>query len=230
VSKSGGASYHGSSYWYGRRDTWNSNSWEKQPIRYAEGQIAHRHLRRQPRRPLRIPGVGDGAGERKLFFFYSLEAPQVQRPGPLRLFRVPTELERRGDFSQSIDTTGRAVTVVDPVTRQPFPGNVIPANRIDPNTQRLLNMLPLPNRPGENFTYNFSRQETSENPRMNNVVRVDGRPSKNDTIWVMGRTFMSNQYGSESPRRRRGGASSTPPTCSATTRSTADGTASSAPT
>jgi hypothetical protein len=197
VSKSGGASYHGSSYWYGRRDKWNSNSWENNRSGTPKAKLHIDTYGVSLGGPLRIPGLGDGAGERKLFFFYSLEAPQVQRPGPLRLFRVPTELERTGDFSQSIDTTGRAVTVVDPVTRQPFPGNVIPANRIDPNTQRLLNMLPLPNRSGENFTYNFSRQETSENPRMNNVVRVDGRPSKNDTIWVMGRTFMSNQYGSE---------------------------------
>ena len=44
-------------------------------------------------------------GEKKLFFFYSLEAPQVQRPGPVRLYRMPTALERRGDFSQTFDAT-----------------------------------------------------------------------------------------------------------------------------
>jgi len=196
VSKSGGTDYRGSTYWYGRRDSWNANSWEANRSGTPKAKLHIDTYGFNLGGPVRIPGlVGDR--EKKLFFFYSLEAPQVQRPGPVRLFRVPTEAERRGDFSQSIDTTGRAVTVVDPVTRQPFANNVIPANRIDPNMQRLLNMLPLPNRPGENFTYNFSRQETSENPRMNNVLRVDGRPSTSDSIWVMGRTFMSNQYGSE---------------------------------
>jgi carboxypeptidase family protein/TonB-dependent receptor-like protein len=197
VSKSGGTDYHGSLYWYGRRDKWNANSWEANRAGTPKAKLHIDTYGLNVGGPVRIPKlVGDGA-EKRMFFFYSLEAPQVQRPGPLRLFRVPTEAERRGDFSQSIDTTGRAVTVVDPVTHQPFPGNIIPANRIDPNTQKLLNMLPLPNRPGESFTYNFSRQETSENPRMNNLLRIDSRTSRNDTIWVTGRTFMSNQYGSE---------------------------------
>ena len=132
----------------------------------------------------KIPGLyGNGSDDRKLFFFYSFEGPQVQRPGPTRLFRVPTALERQGNFSQSIDTTGRAVTVVDPVTRVPFAGNIIPANRIDPNMQRLLNMLPLPNQAGDNFTYNFSRLETSENPRWNNLLRIDNRSSGGNSIW-----------------------------------------------
>jgi TonB-dependent receptor-like protein len=195
VSKSGGTDYRGSLYWYGRRDAWNANSWEANRAGTPKAKLHIDTPGFNIGGPLRIPRL-IGA-DKKTFFFYSMEAPQVQRPGPLRLFRVPTEAERRGDFSQSIDTTGRAVTVVDPVTRQPFPNNVIPANRIDPNVQRLLNMMPLPNRPGESFTYNFSRQETSENPRMNNLLRVDSRTSSGDTIWVTARNFISNQYGSE---------------------------------
>src|SRR5262245_12584435 len=148
VSKSGGSTYHGSTYWYGRRDKWNANSWEANRSGTPKAKLHIDTYGFNLGGPAKLP-FGKGGDEKKLFFFYSLEAPQVQRPGPVRLFRVPTELERRGDFSQSIDTTGRQVTVVDPVTRQPFANNVIPANRIDPNTQRLLNMLPLPNRPGE---------------------------------------------------------------------------------
>jgi len=52
-----------------------------------------------------------------------------------------------------------------------FPGNVIPANRLDPNALALLNMMPLPNvaatSPGSGALSNFTRQETPENPRMN---------------------------------------------------------------
>ena len=196
VSKSGSAQYRGSTYWYGRRDKWNANSWENNRSGTPKAKLHIDTYGFNLGGPLRLPMLSEQKS-RKMFFFYSLEAPQVQRPGPLRLFRMPTELERRGDFSQSIDTTGRAVTVVDPVTRQPFPGNVIPANRIDPNVQKLLNMMPLPNRLGEGFTYNFARQETSENPRWNHVFRLDNRASSGDSIWAMARTFNSNQYGSE---------------------------------
>ena len=52
-------------------------------------------------------------------------------------------------------------------------------------------------RSGESPNYNFTRQETSDNPRFNNLVRVDVRPSGNNTIWATVRTFSSSQYGSE---------------------------------
>jgi hypothetical protein len=58
-----------------------------------------------------------------------------------------------------------------------FPGNVIPQDRIDPNTRALLDMLPLPNRLDHNATasWNFLRQETADNPRWNNLLRIDTR-------------------------------------------------------
>ena len=56
---------------------------------------------------------------------------------------LPTELERKGDFSQSLNGSGGPRTIYDPwstqvsadggvVTRTPFPGNVIPASKLDP--------------------------------------------------------------------------------------------------
>jgi hypothetical protein len=197
VSKSGSTEYHGSAYYYGRRDWLNSNSWENERAGLPKAKYHIDTPGFNLGGPVRIPKLVGQNGDKRLFFFYSFEGPQVQRPGPTRLFRVPTELERQGNFSQSIDTTGRAVTVVDPVTRQPFPNNVIPAGRIDPSVQRLLTMMPLPNRAGENFTYNFSRQETSENPRFNHLLRLDKRSTGGNSVWGVLRTFNSNQYGSE---------------------------------
>src|SRR5436190_14253235 len=197
VSKSGSTEYHGSAYYYGRRDWLNANTWENNRAGLPKATSHTDTPGFNLGGPVRVPKLVGGHGEKKLFFFYSFEGPQVQRPGPLRLFRVPTALERQGNFSQSIDTTGRAVTVVDPFTRQPLPGNVIPQARIDPNVQRLLNMLPLPNREGESFTYNFGRQETSDNPRFNHLLRLDNRSAGGNSIWGTLRTFNSNQYGSE---------------------------------
>src|SRR5262249_49019667 len=135
------------------------------------------------------------------------EAPYVQKPGPLRLYRMPTARERAGDFSQTFDSNGRLIYVKDPLspfecpatTGGPgcFPGNVIPASRFDANALALLNLLPLPNAAGESATHNFRRQETSTNPRMNNVLRLDARPSGSNMLYVSVRTFSSAQYGSE---------------------------------
>ena len=45
---------------------------------------------------------------------------------PLSLIQatVPTAAERTGDFSQSLDQNNRLITITDPTTQQPFPGNI----------------------------------------------------------------------------------------------------------
>ena len=58
--------------------------------------------------------------------------------------RMPTALERNGDFSQTVDALGRAVQVNDPATGSPFPGNTIPRERISPEAAALLGYYPRP--------------------------------------------------------------------------------------
>jgi len=209
VSKSGSGAYHGSGYWYGRRDAWNATPWENSRAGLPK-----------PKLKIDTPGFNLGgpiprlfgsSGEKKLFFFYSMEAPQVQKPGQVRLYRMPTALERAGDFSQTFDINGRLMFIKDPLssgacsvtTGGPgcFAGNVIPTNRFDPNALALLNYLPLPNvastGAGSGALSNFTRQETPENPRMNNLLRIDARPSGNNSYWASYRQFSSNQLGSE---------------------------------
>lgn len=209
VSKSGTNTYRGSGYWYGRRKAWNATPWENNRSGVEKPEYHFDTYGATLGGPLRIPGlVGNGA-DKRLFFFYSLEAPQVARPGQLRLYRMPTELERRGDFSQTRDLNGRQIFIRDPLLAGTcsvtaggpacFPGNVVPAERIDASTRALLDYLPMPNRLDHNATasWNFVRQETADNPRWNNLFRVDGRPAAADNVWTVVRTFNSNQYGSE---------------------------------
>jgi len=197
VSKSGGSSYRGTSYYYARREAWNATPWEN-----------NRAGVDKPKYHIDTPGFSLGGPVTKtLFFFYSVEAPFVQKPGPLRVYRMPTALERAGDFSQTFDTNGRLIFIKDPLSPLPcaattggsgcFPGNVIPPSRLDPNALRLLNMLPLPNAIGTSPSANFRRQETSQNPRVNHVLRFDARPSGRNSLWTSIRTFSSSQYGSE---------------------------------
>ncbi|HMF93155.1 MAG TPA: TonB-dependent receptor [Vicinamibacterales bacterium] len=207
VSKSGSAEYRGTGYWYGRRDAWNATPWENLRLGLPK-----------PKQRYDTPGFNFGGpvplprqGDKKLFFFYSMEAPQVQKPGQVRLYRMPTVLERKGDFSQTFDANGRLMYIKDPRSPLPcsvttggagcFQGNVIPTDRLDPNGLAILNYMPLPNvncsSAGCGALSNFTRQETPDNPRMNNLLRIDGRPSGSNSYWVSYRQFSSNQFGSE---------------------------------
>src|SRR3954462_14033570 len=107
VSKSGSSRYQGSAYWYGKRDAWNATPWENERAGIAKLKLHVDTPGFNLGGPVKIPGLYDQHGSKKLFFFYSFEGPQVQRPGPVRVFRVPTALERQGDFSQTLDANGR---------------------------------------------------------------------------------------------------------------------------
>jgi hypothetical protein len=69
---------------------------------------------------------------------------------------VPTDLERHGDFSQTLDAFGNAVTLVDPSTGLPFPDNVIPADRVSPQAAALLAYYPTANLDGSRL-FNYQR-------------------------------------------------------------------------
>jgi len=220
ITKGGGSDYRGNLYWYGRRRAWTSNRWENNRTATAPADpqadcsttwtTASGATACGLRRPeyhfdtfgFNFGGPVPGQKEKKLFFFYSLEAPNVKRPGPLRQYMLPTEAERRGDFSQSFPygQPNNRVVVVDPNTGAAYSNNQIPANMIDRNMQNLMNMYPLPNALDVNETkgnYNFVRQETSRNPRHNHQLRFDWKPSEKDSLFFSAGMQKSYQAGSE---------------------------------
>ena len=63
---------------------------------------------------------------------------------------VPTAAMKGGDFSGFVDATGAVIPIYDPLTGQPFPGNVIPTSRFSPLSASILTDIPDPNRSGLN--------------------------------------------------------------------------------
>ena len=108
--------------------------------------------------------LGNPIIKNKLFSFFSYEAQRLRTPS-VSLWTVPTAAERAGDFSRSLNASGTLRTVYDPyttvfnpatgtATRQPFPGNVVPASRFDSLGARWMNDLApfIPNRTPDNVT------------------------------------------------------------------------------
>ena len=203
VSKSGSSAYHGNLYYYGRNEALNANDF-----------FNNRQGVKKPRYRFNTLGANLGGPVphtgKKVLFFYSMESPLVNRPGPLRNWMMPTDAEMRGDFSQTLDAQGRLIFIRDPLRPGTcsatsggdacFAGNIIPTNRLNSNGLALLNMLPRANNFDRTFTqglFNYSTQENAENPKLNNIVRVDWRPSNTDSFYFTFKDWYSDQRGSE---------------------------------
>jgi outer membrane receptor protein involved in Fe transport len=175
VTKSGTREFHGGGFYSQRRNKFNANEWQNNKFGRVKPPYSFDYSGYHLGGPVLLPGKFN-ASRNKLFFFWNQEFLPRTNPGNLERRTMPTELERRGDFSQSFGTDGRLIVIRDPQTGQPFPGNIIPANRIDANGQALLNLFPAPNATDAAATgrqYNYTFQSAYEQPRNDQVLRVD---------------------------------------------------------
>lgn len=197
TTKGGGNDFHGTGYLFHRNEGFNANSFFNNAN--TAGGIAaplQRNLYRynyagyNVSGPIYLPRFGEGgkqvySGKNKLFFFFGQDYAQQLLPAALlRQFRLPTALEAAGDFSQTLNGTGTArITIIDPLTKQAFPGNIIPANRINPSGQAILkyfsgfaNASGLPQ-------YNITSQVSSQAPRREDTIRIDYKLSDSTLIY-----------------------------------------------
>jgi hypothetical protein len=154
VTKSGTNQFRGSAYDVMTDSDWDANSWARE----KNGDPKPNNETKTMGYTIGGP-VGKPGGSNKLFFFYAHEYRPVSTTvngGNTIRMRVPSALERVGDFSQSLDNNGRPITIVDFQTGKPFPGNIIPANRLYGPGLDVLNRYPLPNvtqAPGTSYNY-----------------------------------------------------------------------------
>ena len=200
VTRSGTKDWHGSAAYYKRDDSLNANEYNRK-VACAGGQTTQCSppLYQFDNEawtlggPVLIPGSEFNKSRNKLFFFFSQDIVQRTDPGGLNERRMPTALERRGDFSQSFDVQGRLLFIRDPqlpgscslTSGGPacFPGNVIPANRQNATAQALLNMLPLPTIPQNANGNNYTFQTVQDWPRNDQVLRVDWNVAPKTTAY-----------------------------------------------
>jgi hypothetical protein len=204
VSKSGGTEFHGNGYWYVRNEDFNANDFINNrsvsavfPNGVPRPEYRYNTLGFSLGGPVYIPGHFN-RDKSKLFFFYNFEQLEDRIPGSLTQYMMPTALERQGNFSQTVDTNGKLIPVNDPLSHAPFPGNIVPSSRLDPNGVALLKMLPQPNfiNPAiTSNTYNDQIQEVMNWPKRSQLFKIDYVPAQKDRIWVRGKTWLSTQQG-----------------------------------
>ena len=127
VTKSGTTAFHGSGYWWHRHEGLNANNWKNNRDGLQRNLFRFNDPGYTIGGPVYIPNHFN-RNKDKLFFFFAQEFQEQLKPQSRRDMTVPTALERKGDFSASVDKNGNPVVIKDPTNGQPFAGNVIPAH------------------------------------------------------------------------------------------------------
>lgn len=153
VTKSGSNTFHGNLYEFLRNDKLdarNSFAAQRAPLRYNQyGGVLGGPIRKD-----------------RTFFFFNYEEWRLAL-GSTILDIVPTANERSGNFSLLRTASGASIPIFDPATNRPnpagngfindpFPGNAIPAGRLDRVSQNILPFYPLPDRTPSNVFTNAS--------------------------------------------------------------------------
>ena len=225
-TKSGSNQLHGTAYEYLRNDAFDARNFFVRKVERPDGS-----LQKDPVPPLDrhqfggalggafvIPGVYDG--HNRTFFFADYSGIKERR-GVTTVNTVPTAEQRRGDFSNYRDRNGNLIVIYDPATtrvdatgkvvRDPFPGNVVPADRIDDVGANIASLYPLPNTGSGNFDNYIS---TPDRDVTDNAFsgRVDHKISDNDSFFVR---FNYGKFKLDAPQGQANCCLPTPPDAAA---------------
>jgi trimeric autotransporter adhesin len=120
--------------------------------------------------PVQIPKLI--SADKRISFTVDYQVNRNRTGQVSQAVNMPSALERTGDFSQTL-LQGSPITIYDPTTGQPFPGNKIPLDRLSPQALALLKYFPNPNIPyaARNYqtTWNGLNNSNNLNVRLNNI-------------------------------------------------------------
>jgi hypothetical protein len=187
ITKSGTNQFHGSAFEFHNNESLNASD-------YFFGDSPDGKPDKLPvERNIFGGTLGGPIVRNKLFFFGSFEGYRSSR-SLTTSFSVPDAALRSGDFSQAVNTDGSLQIIYNPFTgnadgsgRQPFPGNMIPAEMLDPIAQQINGLYPSPNSDGigaGGLTNNYQRDETRTTDRYNYDVKVNFNANSSAQIWA----------------------------------------------
>jgi hypothetical protein len=196
ASRSGTNQIHGSAFEYLRNSKLDSNNYfaNQNGLRLANFQ---RHqFGGSLGGPVEIPRLYRGRD--RTFFFLTFEGIRQDNAQNSQQ-SVPTDLERRGDFSRSLNSAGQLIAIYDPFSTRPdparpgrflrnaFPGNVIPASQINPVAANVQKYIPQPNSAGLPFTQKSNLVQQGSYPEPMDRFSIKGDHNFSDTRRIFGR-------------------------------------------
>jgi hypothetical protein len=188
VTRSGANQFHGSAWEFLRNNDLDArNFFDPQTPAYKQNQFGATFGG-----PLRLPHYD---GHNRTFFFGYYEGYRATRSAN-SITTVPTSAMQKGDFSAvglptiyDINTTVANAASQAGYSRSPFPNNIIPASRVDPNAALTFSTVyPLPNRPGVSSNYVNTTPNRTQNDQ--GSLRVDHKIS--DANNLFGRISYNN--------------------------------------
>lgn len=204
VTKSGTNEFHGSLFEFLRNSRLDANNFFANRSGTRLGSFKRNQFGASLGGPVLLPGAYNG--KNRTFFFFNYEGMR-RRQAQLAQHTVPSDLERQGDFSQTLNSAGQMIRVYDPFTTRPdparpgfflrdvFPANQIPASRINPVALALQKYYPNANSPGRPYTrqQNLILQKAYPEPQNRYEGKIDHQFDSNRRF--MGRyTFMDSIY------------------------------------
>jgi hypothetical protein len=192
VAKSGGQRFHGSLYLDARNAALNANDWLSNYSNIPKPANKYYYPGFNLSGPVLLPWLNFNRKKDKLFFFTGFQYfYQVLDTGLLRA-TVPTLGERTGNFSSAeiaqegnITASGSAPQPLNAAALAVFPGGIVPASRIDPNMQALMNLYPKPNaNPNTDGGYNWEDDLNFNQNSWQWMTRVDYSVNDNTKLFV----------------------------------------------
>ena len=151
-------------------------------------------------------GIGGPIRKNRTFFWFSMEG-YTSLDSRSSTLRVPTARERLGDFSRSVNASGQPVVIYDPLTtrtdpttgllvRDAFPGNIIPANRLNPVAQSILKFYPTPGRDVSDGAANYESTADQTGWAWMASIKLDHRFADSFStsgLYITNRTSRTNE-------------------------------------
>jgi hypothetical protein len=152
VSKSGSNGFHGSAYEFLRNNDFDANNFfnnSNQPHGIPNSIYKQNDFGFTAGGPVWIPKIY--RGKDKTFFFFSYEGFRNRTGANGTTFTVPTPEMYNGDFTKWVTSTGAMIPIYNPlsqvqnadgsITRQPFPGNMVPKTLFSAASQKALSVF-----------------------------------------------------------------------------------------
>ena len=219
-TKSGNNEFHGTAFEFLRDERFDAKDFFARPTAQKPPLERHQYG----------ASLSGPIAKNKTFFFVDYAGIKEER-GLTFVNTVPTEQTRRGDFSDYRTPAGALIPIYDPFTtrlnpsfdptqplgpanpqfiRDPFPGNIIPADRLDQVGLDVASIYPLPNGPG-----NFDNYTSTDNRSVRSnafTARIDHRASDRDSFFVR---FSYDRYKLDAPQGQAQCCLATPPEAAA---------------